>query len=104
MMYNVLFAKEAQKQIEASVAYLDALTGSQASADALIDKIEEYVSRLKSNPFLFPLSKDPELAKRNYRIVLVKHYLLVFTVNNETVTIMGFFHQTQNYASKLLGD
>ena len=68
-----------------------------------LDGIDGIYDRLETNPFQFPLSRDAYLANRGYHEAVVPQmdYIVIFDVREDTVNVVGFFHQLENYQSKL---
>ena len=84
-----------EKQIEAGQVK-DART-------ALLDGIDGIYDRLETNLFQFPLSREAYLANKGYHEAVVPQmdYIVIFDVREDTVNVVGVFHQLENYQSKL---
>ena len=98
MDYNIVILDEAQKEYEAVVAYLVDILKSSQAAIGFVDEFDYQVSLIRENPIIYRLSRMPELAARGYRSALVKHYILLYKMLQDTIAIAHIFHQTQDYA------
>lgn len=59
------------------------------------------IDTLETNPFLFPLLKDPFLNQLGYRMIPIDNFLLFYTFDNDTVQIHRFLYGRRNYLSIL---
>ena len=69
------------------------------AARNLLGEIEKVYGILKKNPFAFPVCGYPLL--NEYRKVLIKKYIVLYKVCENTVYVERFFHQLEDYAQKL---
>jgi Plasmid stabilization system protein len=98
-MYKLIISKLAQKELEDIVEYIAVQLANPAAALTFLDEIEKCYEYLKSNPAMYAKSIDRRLEKEGYRKALIKKYLLLFKVNEETktVTIYHFVHGSMDY-------
>lgn len=61
------------------------------------DIIETMISRLSEHPFLGSTPHDPRLASSGYRYLIVDHYLIFYTVEDNTIYIHRILHNAQDY-------
>ena len=98
-MYKLLVTELAHQDLDNIVSYIVVqLANPQAAADFL-DAVADCYSFLKRNPQMHEMCQDTRLFKDGYRKAVVKHYVLVYKVDelNQSVSIMRFFYGAQNY-------
>ncbi len=64
----------------------------------LLDKFDEFIDTVAQLPDLYPLCADERLAKKGIRKALISGYVALYVFGEEDVTVIAFFHQTQDYA------
>ena len=103
MDYKLVISEHADELLDNLVYYLLYRLKSEQAARHLLDGIDGIYDRLETNPFQFPLSRDAYLANRGYHEADVPQmrYIGIFYVREDTVNVVGFFHQLENYQSKL---
>jgi hypothetical protein len=106
MDYKLVISEHADELLDNLVYYLlYRLKSEQAARHLLdgIDGIDGIYDRLETNPFQFPLSRDAYLANKGYHeaVVPLMDYIVIFDVREDTVNVVGVFHQLENYQSKL---
>ena len=72
-------------------------------AKRLLNHIGCINDRLIDNPYQFPLIRDRYLSMKGYRIAIIPKtkYILVFDIREDTVFVLGIFHQLENYWIKV---
>lgn len=106
MVYKLVISEHADELLDNLVYYLlYRLKSEQAARHLLdgIDGIDGIYDRLETNPFQFPISRDVYLANKGYHEAVVPQmdYIVIFDVREDTVNVVGIFHQLENYQSKL---
>ena len=103
MDYKLVISEHADELLDNLVYYLLYRLKSEQAARHLLDGIDGIYDRLETNPFQFPLSRDPYLANKGYHEAVVPQmdYIVIFDVREDTVNVVGVFHQLENYQSKL---
>ena len=73
-------------------------------SEHLLSCIESVYERLEENPYQFPECKDAYLKSLHYREVVLTQmsYIMIVKITEETVYIIGIFHQLEDYGNKLL--
>jgi toxin ParE1/3/4 len=104
-MYEVQWTSLAKEDLISAIAYISDMLKASAAAEKLLNDIEKETAVLAENPYLFPLSHDEHLAHRGIRHVVVKNYMLFYTVNEDagTVTIIRMLYARRDWI-QLLGD
>ena len=69
---------------------------SPARAAAFIDKLDQFIGRLETHPFLGRIPRDDKLKSSGYRILVIESYLVFYIVRGQTVEIHGVIHGSRN--------
>lgn len=103
MIYSLIITEHADELLDNILQYLICRLCNKQAATHLLDELAHIYDRLQTNPLQFPLSKDPYLAHKGYHEAIVSqmNYLLVFSLTDQVVNIVGIFHQSENYQGKL---
>ena len=103
MVYKVVIPERTKEQIDACVFYILTQFRSEQAAKHLLKGVDYIISELSYNPYRFADSKDDFLKKRNYKEAPISdmRYKFVFRIENKTVYIVGFFHDTEKYWAKI---
>lgn len=103
MGFNIIITEHAEELINRQVDYLLHGLKNVQSVQHLLEEIDKIYDRLSQNPFQFPVSKDRYLASKGYHEAILPrmNYMFIFAISETTVTILGMFHQLENYASKI---
>ena len=102
MAYKLVVSEHADELLDNLVYYLLYRLKSEQAARHLLDGIDGIYDRLETNPFQFPLSRDVYLANKGYHEAVVPQmdYIVIFDVREDTVNVVGVFHQLENYQSR----
>lgn len=103
MHYNLIITERAEELIDERLNYLVHKLKNEQAARHLLDGIDKIYDRLEDNPFQFTDSRDPFLKSKGYKEAFISDmdYVLLFIVEDNTVFVAGFFHQLENYYSKI---
>lgn len=103
MAYNLIITERAGEQLDNVLNYLVNQLKSMQAAKHLLSQVEVVYDTLEDNPFLYPVSRDPFLKSRDYREAIAPkmNYKIVFEIEDDEVTILGIFHQLENYPRKV---
>lgn len=103
MAYNLNITEHAEELLDNLVYHLIYRLKNQQAARHLLDGIDSIYDRLEDNPFQFPSSMDSYLAKKGYHEAVVPqmNYIAIFDIREDTVNVVGIFHQLENYQNKL---
>ena len=104
MGYNLIVSEKADEHIDNLVGYLIIKLKNKQAVSNFLDEIEEVYERLEENPYQFPISRDKYLSFQGYHEAHFgkMSYHVVFRVADETVFIVGVFHNLEDYAKKVL--
>lgn len=103
MHYNLIITDRAEELIDERVNYLVNRLKNQQAAAHLLDGIEVLYDRFEENPYQFADCRDFFLKSKGYKkaVVCNMEYIMIFRIEEKDVLIVGFFHQLENYNSKL---
>lgn len=103
MAYKLNITDQANALLDDILYYLLFRLQTEQGARHLLDEIDLIYERLKDNPLQFPLSRDLFLAERGYHeaIVLQMDYIVIFSIDEYMVNIVGIFHQLEDYTKKI---
>ena len=103
MAYKLVISEHADELLDNLVYYLLYRLKNEQAAKHLLDGIDGIYDRLEINPFQFPLSRDAYLANKGYHEAVVPQmdYMVIFDLRENTVNVVGVFHQSENYQNKL---
>ena len=96
MAYKLSISKRAQEQLDECLYYLMFRLKNSTAAEHLLSCIESVYERLEC--------KDAYLKSLHYREVVLTQmsYIMIVKITEETVYIIGIFHQLEDYGNKLL--
>lgn len=97
--YQIRFLSIAEEDLNEIASYI-ALDNPKA-ANELVTKIEENLLLLSENPLLGRLPRDEEIRKLGYRYLVVRNYIIFYTVENKTIHIHRILHGARNYKTIL---
>jgi toxin ParE1/3/4 len=68
-----------------------------STAATCLDRFDDQISQLASNPFIGMVPKDGRLKKLGDRILVVDKYLVFYVVKSKTVQIRRVIHGARQY-------
>ena len=98
MAFSVQVAEEAYVGLENAVAYIARILCEPSAATKLLDSFDDFIDTVAAFPEMHPLCAEDRLASQGIRKALVEGYVALYMIEGETVYVIGFFHQTQDYA------
>lgn len=99
MAYKLVAAPLAQQDLDAIFSYLALSLENPSAAAAFANEVEKCYAALEQMPYLYEQCRDPQLAAKGYRKAVIRHYLLIYRVDEaqKTVYLLRFFYGRQNY-------
>lgn len=95
---QVEVAELASDSLLNAASYIAVKFGEPRAALALLEEFDEFVERVSDFPDIYPLCADETLADRGIRKALIKNYVALYEILDEKIFVIGFFHQSQDYA------
>ena len=98
-MYKLKRTQKADNQLSNILYYVADSTGSVDVAMKLANTIENSILRLTEFPESGTIPKYSILARQNFRVLIVKKYLIFYKVDNDAqfVTIYSIYDSSQEY-------
>lgn len=99
MAYNLITADSFRRDLDAVLGYLVLSLENKPAAAALLDAVEASYHEIARMPLMYEACRDPYLKELGYRKAVVRSYIMVYRVNEETKTvyILRLFHGSQDY-------
>jgi plasmid stabilization system protein ParE len=88
-MYFVDITDIAENDILVTVDYIANVLKVPIAANNLLDELEKVEHRLAENPYIYPRVPDDYLAETGLRFVMVKNFILFYTVKDEEQKVYG---------------
>ncbi len=103
MAYKLVVTEHADELLDRILRYLMYQLKNEQAAVHLLDEMKDIYDRMEKKPLQFPVSRDTYLADKGYHEAVIgqMNYIIVFSIEAETVNIVGIFHQLENYQKKL---
>ncbi len=101
MACEVRIQPTALRELDGVVEYLMAF--GQGTASSFVSEWEATIEGLRDGTVEHRLSRFEALARLGYHTVLLKGYVVLFFYEGEQVVVAHLFHQSQDYASIVLG-
>ena len=103
MPYKIIETEPASRDLDRIMAYIAEDLANPIAASDLIREIDRTYELLEEMPRMFEMARSERLAKAGCRKALVKHYVMLYQVDDQaqTVSIIRFFHASQDYAKLL---
>lgn len=98
--HNVRLLRAAEQDLTEVVMYV--MAESPASAQALAERMEKQLALLSGQPLMGKTSGDAKLAGMGYRFIVVKNYLVFYTVEEKDVLGHRIMHGTRDYLNILV--
>lgn len=99
MTYKVDLAEPAERDLEDSIRYITLDLSAPISALNMMNIFEEAMAGLSELPQRYAPVADPRLAQLGYRKLLVKSYLIIFSVDerDSVVNIERILYGRRNW-------
>ena len=82
--YKIAVSEPAENDLRDIVRYVSAQLSAPMTALKMIDTIEEAIAGLSDIPKKYPLVSDDRLKAMGYRKLLVKNYIVFFSVDDKS--------------------
>ena len=98
-MYRLDVSDHAEQDLDRIIAYIAEKLAAPIAASDFADAVYDCYDNLENNPYIYERCRDAKLKKEGYRRAVIKNYVLVYTVNEETKTVVvhRFFYGRQDY-------
>lgn len=104
MTYEVLMSDRAEQHLDKIIDYICNELCNKKAARLLLDNIDQALSKLGDNPYIYARISD-FTSTFEYRkaVLLPSKYIVIYRIDatNRTVNIVGVFHSQEYYKNKL---
>lgn len=97
---SIRFLRAAEDDLTEIITFIAA--ENQTAAEHLAAKIEKSISLLARDPYLGRIPDDEHLFGLGYRYLVVVHYLIFYTVEENTVFIHRIIQGARDYGEVLI--
>lgn len=97
--YKITILQIAREDIGEIFFYIAA--DSPKSALAMTDKITDKIDTLAKLPLIGKIVPDNELAKQEYRMLIIDNYIAFYKVIDDEVIVYGVLHGMRDYPDLL---
>ena len=106
MTYSLNITDIAEEDILSALKYITNVLKNSIAANNLLDEIERYEEILENTPNIYPFVSDEHLAKKGLKYVMIKNYLLFYTVDeeNKIVNVTRFLYRRRDWKNLLIND
>ena len=94
-MISIKYNKKALEDLDS--IYINIAKDKKSVADSFINKIDNFISLLKANPFMGKDCHEKGLKKECRVLVYDKHYMIVYKVYTRHISIQRILNTKQNY-------
>jgi len=103
-MYNLIFSKILDDDIDSCYNYIKDTLEAPKAAENLMKEFYEKLNYIKENPYSRPLVYDKYLASLGIRAIKVKRYLLFYIIEengSNNVNIITFMYNKRDWINIL---
>ena len=103
MTYEVVVTGQAEAQLDNMINHVLFRFNNREAAINILDDVQKTYEKLEYAVSAIQLCEDPYLESKGYRkIVLESHnYVLLYQIQDDTVSVNGIFHMLEDYRNKL---
>ena len=105
-MYAVHFTRTAEADLQEITEYVSRVLDNPPAAESLLDKIDKRIRELSDYPEAHPLAADIQLQERGIRVFTFGNYVGLYRVrrDEQTVVVLRLLHGRRDWISLLTGD
>ncbi len=97
--YQIRLLSIAEEDFTEIISFIAA--DNPTAADGIASDIEKNLELLSINPNLGRIPREEELRSLGYRYLIVKNYLIFYTMEERTIFIHRILHGARNYKTLL---
>ncbi len=97
MKYEVNITQTASEEIKDIACYLLSTFKSKQAYDNFYNELFYQLDIISEMPTLYGHSKIANVGSVSYRAVHVNNYIMLYTFDNQEVTVGHVFHELQDY-------
>jgi plasmid stabilization system protein ParE len=106
MNYSLNITDIAEEDILGTVRYITNVLKNSIAANSLLDEIERHEKILEDTHGIYPFVHDEYLAGKGLKYVIIKNFLLFYTIDekDKTVNIIRFLYGRRDWKNILTQD
>jgi len=103
MNYSLNITDIAEDDILATASYIANELKNPIAANNLLDDIEKYEKILEDTPAIYPFVHDKHLAGKGIKYVIIKNFLLFYTIDekNKIINVIRFLYGRRDWKNIL---
>ncbi len=94
-LYEIRYLKSAEKDLYDIFDYIK--LDNPSAAGSLLDKIDDSIALLASNPKMGKIPKNRYIRDKGYRMLIVENYLVFYVLKEKIIQIRRILHSARNY-------
>ena len=100
-MYRLSISDHAEQDLDRIIGYIAEKLAAPTAASDFADAVSDCYDNLESNPYIYEKCRNAKLEREGYRRAVIKNYVLVYRLNEETKTVIvhRLFYGRQDYAT-----
>jgi plasmid stabilization system protein ParE len=93
----------AEEDILSAINYIANALKAPIAANNLLDEIEKHEKTLENMPNIFPFVSDEYLASKRLKFVMIKNYIMFYTIDedNKVINVIRFLYGRRNWKNIL---
>ena len=101
--YRVEVSEPAENDLREIIRYISLQLSAPATALKMLDSIESAIAKLSGMPKGHPLVNDDRLSQMGYRELIVKNYIVFYTINEteKVIDVERILHTRRDWLSIL---
>lgn len=102
-MYTVQFTGKSEEDLFSILKYITNILKSPTAAKNLLYEIQSKVKILETSPYCCQLVKNQYLSQKGIRFLVVKNYMVFYTINEDekTVSVLRILYGRRDWKSIL---
>lgn len=98
MAFKLIATVSFREEFHVAEDYISGVLYNPFAVQNLTAKLDQTISLIQDNPYIFPLYHDESIAERGYRFAAVSNYLLFYRVdeNEKAIYLLHFLNGRQN--------
>ena len=87
MDFKVKLSQQAVDDIDNIISYISHELYSPQAAERFFNRVNQKITMLGKNPFIYPLHHDEELSAKGLRFVVIGNYLMFYIIDVENTVV-----------------
>jgi len=102
-MYSLNITDVAEEDILSAINYIANVLKAPMAANNLLDEIEMHEEILEKRPNIHPFVPDEYLAEKRLKFVMIKNYIMFYTIDEDekTINVIRFLYGRRDWKNIL---